>query len=112
MRRVFTSRANVQNGVETFDSYNEPSIVWQDDPLLVQLPCYVEPASGNGSGGETRKPGNTLVTGLWNCVIAGYYPNITNEQQIVVDGITYNINDTSLESTDTITVLVLERVSV
>lgn len=107
LRRVFNSRANIQNATETVNSHNEPIIVWADDPLLKQLACYIEPASG----GETRQPGSTLVSGLWNCILAGFYPQISNLQQIVVDGIAYNINDTSLESTDTITVLVLERVS-
>lgn len=107
LRRVFNSRATIQNAITTQDSHNEDVTNWVDDPLLKQLSCYLEPASG----GETRQAGSVLVTNLWNCVIAGFYPNISNQQQLVVDDVAYNIKNTSLESTDTITVLVLEKVS-
>ena len=107
LRRHFTSRANVQNAITTQDTHNEDITEWINDPLLMQLPCYIEPARG----GEIQTPGNVLVTNQWNCIIAGYYPNISVQQQIVVDSIVYNVKDVSTESTNSITALVLEKVS-
>jgi SPP1 family predicted phage head-tail adaptor len=107
LRRHFNSRATIQNGTTTYNSHNEPVTVWNDDPLLKQLSCYIEPASG----GEQRQAGNTLVTNLWNVLIAGFYPNISDQQQITIDGIVYNITDVSTESTDTVTAIVVEKVT-
>jgi len=107
LRRHFNSRATLQNGTTTYNSHNEAVTTWLDDPLLKQLPCYIEPASG----GEQRNAGNTIVSNLWNVVIAGFYPNISDQQQIVIDGNAYNIINVSTESTDTLTALVVEKVT-
>lgn len=107
LRRHFNSRATIRNGTTTYNSHNEEVTSWQDDPLLKQLPCYIEPASG----GEQRQAGNTLVTNQWNVIIAGFYPNINDEQQIVIDDNEYNIINVSTESTDTLTALVVEKVT-
>lgn len=108
LRHHFNCRATIQNAITDYNDFNEPITTWQDDPLLTQLPCYIEPASG----GETRLAGNTIVTNQWNVVLAGFYPQINNEQQITVDSITYNITNASTEATDTLTALVVERVSI
>lgn len=108
LHNVFNSRATIQNSTITYNSHNEAVYNWVDDPLLKQLPCYIEPARG----GEQRQPGNTIITNQWNVILADNYPQISDQQQIVIDGIAYNIVDIATEATDTITAIVVERVSI
>ena len=107
LRRHFNSRATIQDATITYDTHNEAVTVWNDNPLLKAISCYIEPSSG----GEQRQAGNTLVTNQWNIILAGNYPQINDNQQIVVDDVAYNIVNVSVEGTDTLTALVVEKVT-
>src|SRR5919106_915243 len=100
--RHFTNIARIQDRIETSDDFNQPIITYADNPLLINIRCYIEPASG----GEARQPGNTLVTNQWNIILAGDYPQIQKTQRIVVDGQAYNIINVSVEATHTLTAIV------
>lgn len=106
--RHFPNRANIQDRIETADDFNQPVFNYVDNPLLVAIPCYIEPASG----GEARQPGNTLVTNQWNIILAGDYPQIQKTQRIVVDDQAYDIDNVSVEATHTITAIVAKIVSI
>lgn len=108
----FNSRATFQIGTTTFDSFNQPTTAYADDPLLKDKPCYIEPISG----GEARQPGATLITNRFNVIVPEYLASVINAQetdqpyQVVIDQVAYNIIDVASEDTHTLTAIVIEKV--
>lgn len=71
---------SVQVMTVAFDSSNEQTTTWVDDPLLIALMAYIEPFDNRG--GELRRSDQTIVENAWHIQLAGYYPTIKEEDQV------------------------------
>lgn len=86
----YPNTVSVQSMTVVFDSSNEQTIVWIDDPLLLDLQAYIEPFDNRM--GEMRRADQTIVENAWHIQLAGYYPTIKEEDQVTDDlGRVHNI---------------------
>lgn len=105
----YPNTVRIQSSTITFDTSNEPTIVWADVSSLIGLTAYIEPFDGTE---EIRKPDQTIITNGFHITIAGAY-NIT-EGQRAIDELenTYNIITASNDSFNQQTNLICEIVNI
>lgn len=101
--KVFNSLGTIEAETTLQDPYSgEETISYIVDPLMSNIPCYVEPTRQM----EVRRPDNTIVERAWDICLQGYYPRIDVEDRIVIDG-AYNHNILAVKHDDTHTVTFL-----
>ena len=107
LARFFPSLCTIGNVVQTQDAANQPIDTWQDNPLLQNIRCLVQPASGM----ETRSRQQTIEINQWLIGLDGFYPTITQSDQATVDSEIYNILRVAHDDHETATYLTVEKVS-
>lgn len=108
---IFNSLCAIGHNVEGQDESGQETHTYPIDPSLVNIPCYVEPISGQQAG-EIRRVDQTIVTEPFTIALKGYYPTINEEDQAIVDAVdTYNVLFVRHDDTHTITFLDVEKVT-
>ena len=103
----YPSRCTIQQATETQDSYGQPMPDWGDLAGMIDLPCRIAPRSTQ----ERRTPAQVYVTATHQVSLAGYYPNIVEAMQSVVDGVAYNIEGVEHDGNHKTTRLFVSRVA-
>lgn len=108
----FGSRGAIQRRQRTQDDYGQEIVVYASDPLLVAIPCQVQPRT-NRADAEVRTSNETTVTLVFDILLAGYYPTISEQDQISVSPQerAYNILKVAHDDTRTYTMLTAEVVN-
>lgn len=105
----FPNTVSIQSKTVVFDSSNEPTDTWVTDPLLVDLPAYIEPIDRRI---EIRRPDQTIIENGWNISLAGFYPTIKETDQVTDElGRVHNILVASFDAFHTKTDLVTEIIN-
>lgn len=105
---VFNSRGTVMRGTPTQDLFGEDLYTYEEDPILKDIYCYVEPIQNM----EVRLPNQTVITQTHKIVLKGYFPTITNADHFFIEpDEDYNIIEVLHDDTDTMTILTCERVN-
>ena len=107
LQRFYPSRCNIGNLIVTQDAANQPINVWEDNPDLIDIPCYVQPESGS----ETRMRSQIVEINQYLIGLDGFFPTIQQTDQANVDLVIYNILRVAHDDHQTATYLTCERVS-
>jgi hypothetical protein len=103
----FPSLCSIGNVQSTQDAANQPIDVFVPHKGMAAIPCKVEPTSG----AETRGRQQAVELNQWLIGLAGYFPQIVQDDQADVDGIVYNIMRVAHDDHETVTYLTCEIVS-
>jgi len=103
----FPSLCLIGNVQATQDAANQPIDVFVPHPGMIAIPCKVEPTGG----AETRGRQQTVELNQWLIGLAGYFPQITQDDQANVDDVIYNIMRVAHDDHETATYLTCEIVS-
>lgn len=78
------------------------------------IPCANAPmiAGAKGAGAELRTPKMTTELNQYQCMLDGYFPNISLLDQAVIDGVTYQIQGSNAGQTRLFTYLQLRTLTV
>jgi len=90
LERFFPRKVTIKHFIPgTQDSYGEKTVgTWVNVTGLIELPCQISPAEG----GKQQRTDMTPVIYTHRIVIAGYYPEILETYQAVMDGdVTFEI---------------------
>lgn len=90
----------------TQDAANQPISTWIANPRLQNIPCAIQPTSGV----ETRQRSQIVVSNQWLIGLNGYYPTITETDQVIVDETAYNVIRIAHDDLKTATYLTVEKV--
>lgn len=108
---LFASRCTIGHETITQDESGQEVTTYPPDPSLANIPCYVEPLEGAGSG-EIRRADQTIVENPYTIALQGYFPTIDQEDQAIVNGTDiYNILFVRHDDTRTLTFLDVEHVT-
>lgn len=105
--RFYPSICNIGNLVETQDEANQPIQAWEDNPDLIGIPCYVQPASG----AETRTRQQVIEVNQWLIGLNGFYPTIKQTDQANIDTVLYDILRVAHDDMQTATYLTAQRIT-
>ena len=83
----FHDLCTVQRATETRGTDGSVIANWPNLAGHVNLICIVAPVSAH----EQRRDKDTITIGTHKCMLAGYYPAITEKMQLVAGGTTYGI---------------------
>ncbi|SRR5258706_3395739 len=100
----------IQDVTITYDAANEPVLTYIDNPLLTNVPGYIEPVLKLTTANEIRRKDGTVVEKAWNIVLARSLPQVS-EESVVRDtqGRQFNILDAVVDLLGS-TRLMVERV--
>lgn len=85
----YPSTAAIQYPVATQDSYGEESEGWSALVGHSAIPCRIAPQAQFSR--EQRNQAQLYAVHVWDVALAGYYPSISEEMRVVVDGTAYDI---------------------
>lgn len=86
----YPSLCTIQNHTSTQDDYGQPADTFADLADHVNLSCRIAPEPNSRSG--ERDAANRTTSEHTHIVdLRGYYPNISEVHQAIVDGATYDI---------------------
>ena len=103
----FPSLCSIGNIQSTQDAANQPIDVFVPNPAFDAIPCKVEPTSG----AETRGKQQAVELNQWLIGLAGYFPQIVQDDQATIDEVIYNILRVTHDDHETATYLTCEIVS-
>lgn len=103
----YPSDCIIGNVTTTQDAANQPVETFTPDATLSIIKCYVQPESGV----ETRQRNVVVEMNQWLVGLCGYFPTITQSDQVSIDGMTYNILRVTHDDLGTATYLTCEIVS-
>lgn len=97
------------------DSFGAPEVTddqWTDLTGHVNIPARKGRfGRANQFGSEMERGVGTINIDAENVVLAGHYPDITEEMRAVVDGEIFDIEEVDQASTETMTVLRVQRIT-
>ncbi len=87
----YPSLCTIRAATETQSATGAVQQGWADAPGLVGLRCRMAPAEGVQAARELRLIEGTHVELLYSIALAGHYPAITEQMQVLVDETAYDI---------------------
>lgn len=107
--RHFNSLCTIERITTTINpNSGEEVITYVGDPLLTNIPCYLEPYR---PALEVRRPDQTIVTSAFHIALRGYFPQISVEDRARIDTLVYNILNTDDDDTGTLTIILAEIIN-
>jgi hypothetical protein len=98
----------VGQGTDGFLSTDrEDDAAWADVLGLIDVPCSAASASGQ----EIKRSDQTVDVNRLKVCLKGYFPEITEEQALVLDSVRYNIQNVNLDSRGLLTYVEMEDVA-
>ena len=92
---LFDQDARIEASSESVDAEGNVSPAsWSTVTGLGAVPCYIDPASGERTGGASREittPSGRVAIVSARIYLKGQYPTITEEMRVTVGGTTYGI---------------------
>lgn len=109
----YDSEVTIQANTPTRDSIGGVTDGFDEVTGLMDLACSIAPLSDAGPSGsrEQRGVALTVTTDHLLCAIPQYLPQITDEMRAVVNDVVWNITGSQADSHQTMTRLVLEKVT-
>lgn len=94
------------------DAAGEPTIVFVDDPLLVNIPAFIEPVINTTGASEIRRADQTIVMQAYSIVIYRDIPNLTDIHAVRDQrGRMFNVLNSGTGTSEQTTWLLAERVN-
>lgn len=103
---LFSSRCTIQSlpapdQSDASGQWNQTS--WVNVAGMVNIPCMRAAMSNTAPSltDEVKLPTFTKEKTTWHVLLSGYYPNVTQKQRAVIDGVAYDILATEWDSQNT-----------
>jgi len=86
LANFFPSLCTIQEATYTVDTHGYPEPTWEDKEGHIDLACAIAPMyQGAPERAEITRADGTIVVATHHISLAGYYPDIRPEMQVVID---------------------------
>jgi len=105
----FPNTVDVARFTIVYDSSNEPVETWVAEPLMQELPAYIEPLDNRI---EVRRSDQTIIENGWHISLAAFYPTIKEIDRVTDElGRVHNILSVDFDAFHTQTNLITEIIN-